>query len=308
MRDSKTCRGEDPTDGRRPTPGRRGPDFLIIGATKSGTTTLTRRLSRHPRIFMTDPKEPNYFGVERFWARGQEWYESLYEGAADDQVAGEASSAGTRWPLSKHVPERIRALYPEARFVYIMRHPVERAFSHYAHNVRDKVDRTFEEALRGSERYVLQGLYMSQIERFLAHFARERFLFLLLEDLKTRPEWVFAELHRFLGVEMRDLPASAAGAVNRGGDVPIASRRLTRILHSAAAVPGLGAISRAIPGDIRARLFDTLRAGRLSRILAIGHRVPPMRPDTRRALLERFRGDTDRLEGFLGRDLSAWKG
>jgi len=301
-------RVEDPTGGRRPTPGRRGPDFLIIGATKSGTTSLYRGLQRHPAVFLTDPKEPNYFSLERRWERGQDWYESLFQGAAEGQVAGEASSALTRWPVSRHVPERIGALYPCARFVYIMRHPVERAFSHYALNVQRKgLDLTFEEALAERERYVVQGLYMSQIEKFLEHFTRDRFLFLLLNDLKSDPAGVFEELQRFLGVDVRDLAEANVAPANRGGDVPVASRRLTRFLRATARLPGLSALSRALPAGMKGRFFDRLRTSRLSRFVAIGRRIPPMRQETRGMLLEKFREDTERLESFLDRDLSAWK-
>ena len=200
--------------------------------------------------FLTDPKEPNYFSVERRWERGQDWYESLFAGAAEGQVAGEASTAYTRWPISRYVPERIDALYPFARFVYIMRHPVERAFSHYALNVQRKgLPLTFEEALAERKRYVIQGLYMSQIDRFLRHFTRDRFLFLLLEDLKADPESVFEELQRFVGVEVRDLTEGRTSAANRGGDVPVASRRLTRFLRATASLPGLAAISGHVRSD-----------------------------------------------------------
>ncbi|NER32103.1 MAG: sulfotransferase domain-containing protein, partial [Symploca sp. SIO1C4] len=74
------------------------PDFLIIGAAKSGTTTLYKYLCRHPQICMSNPKEPDFFAIDHIYDQGIDWYSSLFSEARLKQVCGEASTTYTRLP------------------------------------------------------------------------------------------------------------------------------------------------------------------------------------------------------------------
>ncbi|MBC7173545.1 MAG: sulfotransferase domain-containing protein, partial [Polyangiaceae bacterium] len=101
----------------RSSPGRL-PDFLIIGAAKSGTTTLFRYLINHSRVFDLAEKEPCFFDAEVNWGRGLDWYRNLFVGARDDQLCGEASTNYTRYPQVPGVPERIKRVVPDAKLIY----------------------------------------------------------------------------------------------------------------------------------------------------------------------------------------------
>ena len=123
------------------------PDFLIIGAAKSATTTLYEYLTRQQAIFMSPEKEPCYFSHDDVYAKGEDWYRSLFAGARDDQICGEASTTYSRWPQYPHAAERIARAIPQARFIYVMRHPVERIYSFYGHRMRLQVTMTLEQFL-----------------------------------------------------------------------------------------------------------------------------------------------------------------
>ena len=116
----------------------RNPDFLVIGAMKAGSTTLHTYLSRHPDLYLHERKEPGFFSREERYARGIEWYRALFADARPDQLCAESSTCYTRWPHFADVAPRIRQHVPEVRFVYIMRDPVARAYSHYAHMMGER--------------------------------------------------------------------------------------------------------------------------------------------------------------------------
>lgn len=281
-------------------------DFMLIGAAKAGTTTLYHYLTRHPGVFMPADKEPGFFSDDCVWSCGWEWYRSLYAGAAAHQVCGEASTTYTRWPHTADVPTRIFQLCPQTKFIYVMRHPVDRAYSHYGHHMRTEVTRTFEEALEHNDIYVDCSLYMQQIDRYLRLFPREQFLFLLLDDLKADAAGLLLEVQRFIGVEPYDLTSDGCIMANRGGARPWINRKLTRQLQSLRSVPGVAMAARLVPVSWRRRAFHMLERSSLGAWMGRSYRLPPMLPETRRRLLERFESETLRLEGFLGREIPNW--
>ena len=125
-------RFESPRKGTGESPGRL-PDFVIVGAAKSGTTTLREHLLRHPDVFMCQPNEPCFFDANANWSRGLDWYKGLFAPADDDQLLGESSTNYTRYPQVLDVPHRIHDAIPGAQLIYIMRDPVLRTYSHFVH-------------------------------------------------------------------------------------------------------------------------------------------------------------------------------
>src|SRR5207244_11766706 len=86
------------------------PTFLVIGAMKSGTTSLYRYLQAHPDVYMSEEKELNYFTGGQNWERGVSWYEAQFEKAGSARAIGEASTNYTNYPQIAAVPERIARL------------------------------------------------------------------------------------------------------------------------------------------------------------------------------------------------------
>jgi hypothetical protein len=279
------------------------PDFLVIGAAKAGTTTLHGYLNRHPQIFMSDPKEPEFFSHDEHYMKGLGWYRALFAGASAQQICGEASTAYSRWPHTADAAGRIASVLPRARLVYILRHPIDRAYSHYAHDMREGVTMSFEESLEKSSLYLDGSRYMDQLDRYLPVFGRERVLCLLTEDLHADPGAVLERMQRFLGVEPRDLTGEGQIRDNvSGADYYIRSKTTARLRR----VPGVAALADCLPAGTRRRIFGAVAASPLGRRLRREYHLPPMQSATRAALVEAFREPNARLSEHIGRDLSHW--
>jgi hypothetical protein len=203
------------------------PAFLILGAQKAGTTALYAYLREHPGITGPSWKEVSYF--DRHYARGERWYRGNMPRAAGSRLVGEASPSYLLHPLA---PARAAALLPGARLIAILRDPVERAYSHYQHEVAlGREPLSFEDALaaederlRGevermradasyfseawwSHTYRARGLYAEQLERWYDVFPREQLLVLFSEELGGETATTYRRVLDFLGAKPHDLGA-----------------------------------------------------------------------------------------------------
>jgi hypothetical protein len=216
------------TYGRATAPLRPLPDFLVLGAQKAGTTALYAYLRRHPEITGPSWKEVSFF--DRHYARGEAWYRGNFPNRLRARgFVGEASPSYLFHPLA---PERVRELLPEARLIALVRNPVDRAFSHYQHEVAlGREELSFEDALaaeddrlRGEEErmradpayfshawwnytYRARGRYAEQIERWLEVFPREQLLVIPSEDLGSDPDGTYARVLDFVGAAPHHLDA-----------------------------------------------------------------------------------------------------
>lgn len=212
-------------------PGCRLPDFIIAGAPRSGTTWLYRLAQRHPQLAMAQPivPEPKFFLVDELWKRGLDYYSSKwFEPLPAGRMLGEKSANYLESPV---VAERIYRALPRVKLIFVLRNPVDRAYSNYLWSRQNGLEHeTFERALALEEQrqreipphlrfarphaYFSRGLYAEQLAPFLNRFPRERVLVLRHEILATCPERIAADFHRFLGVEEISELAGGLGIVN----------------------------------------------------------------------------------------------
>jgi len=206
----------------RPLPG-----FLVIGAQRAGTTSLFQCLGRHPELSAAPIKEVHYFDAH--YHRGLDWYRAHFP-LGRRGIAGEATPYYLFHPA---VPWRVRAALPDVRLIAILRNPVERALSHYRHEVRlgfedaatssEAVE--FEEARLGGETdrlltdsralgyshnhhsYLSRGEYARQLQAWYEHFPREQLLVMSSERLFADPAGELERVMSFLGVAQCDLGA-----------------------------------------------------------------------------------------------------
>jgi hypothetical protein len=186
------------------------PTFFIIGAPKAGTTSLHNYLAEHPQIQMSSVKEPNFFAPhlnpvdEPRRISSIDQYERLFDPAM--AVRGEASTPYTEYPLRQGVPERIKELVPEARFIYVVRDPVARTVSHYDHLVAAQGERrslaeTLGDLSDPRTPPICASMYSLQLELYLRHFAQERVLIVDQADLHADRRATLREVFGFLGVD-----------------------------------------------------------------------------------------------------------
>lgn len=179
------------------------PDFLIVGAMKCGTTTLAVQLAAQPGVFMTTPKEPNFFSDDEIWAKGAAWYRSLFAGAAEGDLRGEASTHYTKLPTYPETLDRMGTLLEAPRIVYMIRNPVERAISHYIHEwTQGEMGDDLVASFTAHPEIIDYGRYGMQIAPFIERFGAANVCLTCLETLTTSPEAEFARIGAFLG---RDL-------------------------------------------------------------------------------------------------------
>ncbi len=230
------------------------PDFLILGAQKAGTTSLHSYLMEHPRIAPALVKEIHFFDYN--YARGEAWYRAhfptrLAKWRGAFQLTGEGSPYYLFHPLA---PRRVKQLAPRAKLIALLRNPVERAYSHYHHQVRlgletlafqDALDLETErlagefEKLRAAPdyysfnyqnySYCARGMYADQLERWFRYFPRAQFLILQSETFYRAPAAVLQRVLDFLGAPRWE-PASYR-AQNEGAYAPLQPEIRARLVE-----------------------------------------------------------------------------
>lgn len=179
------------------------PTFVIVGAMKSGTTSLHQYLGQHPEVFVTTPKEVHYFS--RYYDRGQQWYESLFAGSEGLAARGESSTSYAKFPWWPASAARLAAAIPDVSIIYLMRNPVDRILSQYIHQVRKGREvRPLSEALASDPEYLNISRYAMQLERFDDCFPRERILLVSHEDLQDQTRRTVNEVLSFLKLPESD--------------------------------------------------------------------------------------------------------
>ncbi len=193
------------------------PTFLGIGGMKCGTTWISECLREHPEVFMSSPKELNYFSTKQYWDRGSEWYLDHFGDAAGYRAIGEFSTSyirSSQTPPEKMI-ERIQGLLGHVRIIAAVRDPVARYVSNLKHFMREgripPIEPVSLAALREyNEKYpsLLQfGLLWDVIDLFRASFGPENVHVIAMEDCSHRPREVLRELYRFLEVSPNFTPA-----------------------------------------------------------------------------------------------------
>lgn len=178
------------------------PDFIIMGAMKSATSSLHVQLAAQPNIFMSTPKEPNYFSDTEQFAKGEKWYSSLFDGA-NGRLAGESSTHYTKLPTYPETAQRIFEALPEVRLIYVMRHPVDRLVSHYIHEwTMRNISCSLEDAVKKHNELIDYGLYAYQLKPYIDLFGKQKILPVFFSALKANPHTEFEKISNFLGANI----------------------------------------------------------------------------------------------------------
>jgi hypothetical protein len=272
------------------------PNFLVIGAMKTGTDSLWQYLRHHPDVFMSELKEPDFFIAERNWGRGIDWYRRLFRDAGGAAAIGEASTGYSKFPRYGGVPARIARFLPQARLVYVVRHPVERIQSQYVHNVLvEKERRPISKAVLEDRSYVDFSSYTMQIQRFLEHFPRDALLVITSEGLRADREATVARVLTLIRVEPSLPPGVRGQEFHRTAEKRVA-RSGFELLKK---VPGYSAVSRLVPAGAK-------RATSELRTRGIDPAVFVLPDAVRTELGDRLRDDVGRLRTYLDPGFDGW--
>lgn len=301
----------------------KSPNFLMIGAAKSGTTTVWHYLRQHPQIFMSPRKHVRFFAFEEenpgfrgpalrdesvpYAIADIDSYHALFDGVEDETAIGEASHSYLYQPMAA---ERIKGYAAGMKLIAILRNPAERAYSHFMQMRRDGREplEDFRRSLEAeAERvrdywwpdfhYVRIGLYHSQLRRYFERFDREQMRIYLYEDLKTDPHGMMRDLFRFLNVD----------------DSHVLE---TSLKYNASGVPKNKAVHSLLQGlrtakPIVERVLPETQTKRLLRLGSDLHNKnltkSALSAETRRGVTDTyFRQDILKLQDLIQRDLCAW--
>src|SRR5215218_8059408 len=257
------------------------PNFLIIGAMKSGTTALYYYLEQHPEIYMSPVKEPNFFSSQEQENAADAvtnigTYQHLFRGGSGKKALGEASHSYLYEPRAA---AEIKRYVPEAKLIAILRNPIDRAYSHFLHMVRTGMEPLddFAQALREEEvrihkertfqDYIGRGLYYQQLKRYFGTFPQEQVRVYLYEDLSGAPISTVQDAFRFLKVDDSFVPEVS--------------------------------LRRNVSGHPRYKTFDDLKTRNLIE-------PPPVQSEVRRQLIRVYREDILNVQELIHRDLSGW--
>lgn len=277
------------------------PNFLGIGAMRSGTSWLFALLGSHPEVFVpNDVKEVHFF--DRYYNKGMPWYLSFFpsnSAAATYKVAGEVTPM---YLYSEAVPARVRKHLPDAKFVVLLRNPVDRAYSHYKLAFHEGFTKaaSFSCFLQEESTAFPRGLYARQLKRWFDHFPRERFLILIFEEVVCDPAKAMASIASFLGINRQGFDERLLTQVVN----PSKSHKLGKLYNY-----GIKLSVCFRKNDLNWAAHFVARTGsRMFKFLGESKRTaPPLKESVRERLLDAYKKNTVELEKMLKRDLSLWQ-
>lgn len=239
---------------------------IIIGAMKSGTTTLFNALARHPEIAPASNKEPGFFAFDEVFSKGYDWFDGLFRFDADvHKYRLEASTDYTKAPFVSGVWERMtQSPDVEVKLLYIMRHPLRRLESHARHTERHRREvgrqisprrsHSFDEGI--SPVSLAISAYAEQLDAYQTAWQKGQLHCLTLEDLKENPAATMADIWAFLQLD----PPGADDSALRPRNVAAETLHTTKVWRSLTAIKPLLALTKAVlPEQARQRLRDRFR-------------------------------------------------
>jgi LPS sulfotransferase NodH len=280
-------------------------DFLLIGAQKSGTTSLWKHIAAHPEIFVPATKEVEFFSDPRRFERGVEWYwDVFFSDAPESACKGEAT---TQYMMFPEVPARIRDAFPDVKLLALLRNPIDRAYSHYRMSVmRGYETRSFEDCVdallaRPEDEapdihgdYLRFGEYGRILGGYLRHFDAERLCVVFTETLEADPGRLTSSVYEFLGVDSSFRPRNLSKRFNVSGDrvPPTVGKSLRRAVGRARRLPLL---DRLISQD----RYEAFKFWTRTELNVRGRRDPGPGPTSRARLADFFAPDVQKLRHQL---------
>ena len=292
------------------------PNFLIVGASKSGTSSLYHYLRQHPEIYLSEKqKEGRFFSQMKDCFHGPgdeavsstvisdlEGYATLFNDYKNETAVGDISP-DYLYAFKKAIPLIHETLGKEVRIIIILRNPTDRAYSAYTHFKRDlRETLSFEEALdKEPERarnkwlwawqYKNSGFYSEQVEAWMTNFPNVKVF--LYDELLTNQVKVLKELCAFIGVDP-DFAFDTTYKYNVSGEPK------SQVLYKLETSRGLvKAVKKILPAGLSAWLKKNF-TGEKQMVKS------EMNPETKRQLIDFFREDILKLQKIIDRDLSAW--
>lgn len=271
-------------------------DFMIIGAQKCGTTSLAEQLAGHPDVCFCRTKEPGYFNERVDWQSDLANYHRLFAPAAG-QRCGEASTMYTFLPEYRGTHARLHAYNPDLKLIYIMRQPVERVISNYAHElVRRTVKEPPEAVVFRDPGYINRSRYGVQLRPYLALFPEANILPLIFEEYTADQAQTLRQVARFLGIDPNGFAVQGETHAHKTvGETYLKSETLRSAVRSETFQAVRSLIPAAIRQPIRRALSTTIAE------------KPRFSAELRQDIWRMVEDDVCFVEQWIGRRLDLWR-
>jgi len=283
------------------------PNFFIVGAYKSGTTSLYEYLNEMPEIYMSPVKEPNFFSSKtvphNFFLkpiRVKQEYLTLFKNVKNEKIIGEASPSYLADP---DAPNLIHQVSPQARIIIILRDPVDRLYSHYLMHIRDGrlklslhevIQKWFSNDIDYCQAHVdlSIGLFYKQVSRYLDIFGPSQVKIIIFEEFKNNPEKTLKDILEFLGLKNKINNFSTETYNPYFVDRGVIAQRIRT--------------SSTLEKIIKKTIPQTKRLAIRKKFFIKKGEKPKIFPKDKDELIKFYGDDVKKLEGLLGRKLP-WK-
>jgi len=269
---------------------------MVIGAQKSGTTSLAHQLAEHSEICFCDIKEPGYFHQTDNWRAGLDAYHQLFS-PRGNQLCGEASTMYTFLPEWQNTYRRLYEYNPDLKFIYMMRQPVERIVSHYSHNTVRNIEKDSpDKAIWDNPVYIDRSRYNVQIRPFIEMFGKDNVHLVVFEEYIADQITVLKQIAAFLGINPAEFLKSDTSPKHKStGEFYLKSSTLRTFTKSEL----FRKVRPFMPKDIRQpirRLFSKKL-----------EQKPEFTPYLKQMIWRFLEDDVAGIEQLLNRSLSVWR-
>lgn len=300
------------------------PNFMVIGAGKSGTTSLYEYFNQHPEMFMSQVKETNFFALEGKVVKQHDdspeqtehypWsvttepeYKALFQEVSSEKAIGEVSPM---YLYNEKAPKAIKARIPDVKLIAILRQPTERLYSRYMHLVREgrEPSASFSDALnKGSiwwrrNDLVTEGFYGKYIQRYLETFPRHQLKVVLYEDFRNHQQEVLKDLYRFLGVAEIEI-GNTTVEQNKSGKIK--NPLLNQVIGQRS--PFISGARKAMPGLVKSLKNNSVVSGLLTKMRNSNLEKAPLDAGLKKEITDKiYKEDILLLQQLLNKDLKHW--
>lgn len=242
---------------------KRWADFYLIGAMKAGSTTLYHCLNKHPDIFMSKPKEPGFFSRDERFSKGELWYFDHFRGALNHQILGDSSTCYSRYPTYPNAAKRIYSINPNARFIYVVRDPVIRAYSHYKHRMDEAIISgksviSYKQFLNDDEEVLMAGRYYYQIKFYYDLFGSDHIHICSFDALVNETESTLLKICRFLRINPNCFEDVSLPHLNESGS-SVANFHAKQLIDSMRERSAVKNIISIVPSTIKDSVYSAVK-------------------------------------------------
>lgn len=277
------------------------PDFFLAGCQKTASSWTYICLKEHPEIFVPQDTDTTHY-FDMFYHLGLDWYRDFYQEYNGEKVIGDTTPSYIR---DFKAPQRIAEFNGQAKLIFNLRNPINRAFSHYWHEKRkEKISFEFKECLENYDLYqdwITTGFYYRHLKRYLDYFPRENIKIMIFDDLKEDDQEFIQEIYRFLGVDDSFMPSVLNKKVNKADYVWDLKNEVLSLVKRGVSAPlevlGKEETIEKIRNSKLKYYLDELVLDKTEYEQGIDAK-------TRRRLSKIFAAENKKLEEFLGRKLN----